>query len=243
MVDEGRIMKITLLANGSSGRERLIRRWGVSFLIGDEVLFDTFGDAAVFLKNLRKFGVDLAKIKHIVLSHDHWDHVTGLWSIAEACSNASVYICPHFSPEIKAKAASLHLKVVESSATPIALTAGVSTTGEICGEFNGKTAYEQAIVVQSPQGLIVLVGCAHPGLANMLRWVQKAFNNQPLHMLVGGFHLRDMRSEAIEQVIAELKTLGVQNISPMHCTGRLATRLMKQTFGQCFMQLREGQIF
>ena len=66
-------MKIKIIAIGSSKWERFIRRWGVSFLIGEDVLFDAFGDPGVLLNNMRKFNVDPTKIKHIVLSHDDWD--------------------------------------------------------------------------------------------------------------------------------------------------------------------------
>ena len=71
-------MKIKVIATGASKWERFIRRWGIAFLIGDDMLFDTFGDARVFMNNVRKFKIDLSKIKHIVISHDDWDHVTGL---------------------------------------------------------------------------------------------------------------------------------------------------------------------
>jgi 7,8-dihydropterin-6-yl-methyl-4-(beta-D-ribofuranosyl)aminobenzene 5'-phosphate synthase len=77
-------MKIKIIATGSGRFERFIRRWGVSFLLGEDVLFDTFGDPQVFLKNMRKFKVDPGKVKHIILSHDHWDHISGLWYLLPA---------------------------------------------------------------------------------------------------------------------------------------------------------------
>ncbi|MBU1006253.1 MAG: MBL fold metallo-hydrolase, partial [Candidatus Omnitrophica bacterium] len=71
-------MDIKIIATGSAKRERFIKRWGVSFLIGD-LLFDTFGRPDVLFSNMRKMKIDPADIRHIVISHDHWDHVAGLW--------------------------------------------------------------------------------------------------------------------------------------------------------------------
>ncbi len=85
-------MRIKIIAVGSSKWERLIYRWGVSFLAGEDVLFDTFGDPGVFLHNIRKFNIDTAKVKHIVLSHDDWDHIAGLWYVLDKRKDISVYI-------------------------------------------------------------------------------------------------------------------------------------------------------
>ena len=63
-------MQIRVIATGSSKWERFIHRWGVSFLVGEDILFDTFGDPGVFFSNIRKFNIDTGKIKHIILSHD-----------------------------------------------------------------------------------------------------------------------------------------------------------------------------
>ena len=60
------------------------------------MLFDTFGDPGVLLSNMRKLNVDLSSIKHIVLSHDDWDHVSGLWDLIRGRKDITVYICPGF---------------------------------------------------------------------------------------------------------------------------------------------------
>lgn len=65
-------MKVRLFANGSRPWERWIRRWGLSFLIDDDILFDAFGDARVLMGNLRRFNVDIEKIRCVVISHEHW---------------------------------------------------------------------------------------------------------------------------------------------------------------------------
>jgi len=55
-------MKVKVIATGSSKWDRFTGRWGVSFLVGEDLLFDSFGDAKAFFGNMRKFGVDISKI-------------------------------------------------------------------------------------------------------------------------------------------------------------------------------------
>ena len=74
-------MQIRIIAVGSTKWEMFLCRWGISYLIGQDLLFDTFGDPYVFLRNAERMNIDLSKIKHIVISHDHWDHISGLWYV------------------------------------------------------------------------------------------------------------------------------------------------------------------
>ena len=108
-------MKIKLIADGSSRWEWFIRRWGISFLIGEDTIFDTFGDAGVFLENIRRFNVDIDKIRRIIISHDHWDHISGLWYLIGRRKDVTVYICPGFKEEIKNSIKSFGVGLVEAS--------------------------------------------------------------------------------------------------------------------------------
>jgi 7,8-dihydropterin-6-yl-methyl-4-(beta-D-ribofuranosyl)aminobenzene 5'-phosphate synthase len=71
-------VNIKLLAEGHTKWDRFTRNWGISFLIGDDVLFDTFGKSKVLMQNIKKQNIDISQIRHIVISHEHWDHTTGL---------------------------------------------------------------------------------------------------------------------------------------------------------------------
>ena len=68
----------------------------------------------VFLKNIRRLKIDTAKIKHIVLSHDHWDHIAGLWHLLSNRQDMTVYICPGFKTEIKDRIISYGVKLIEA---------------------------------------------------------------------------------------------------------------------------------
>jgi 7,8-dihydropterin-6-yl-methyl-4-(beta-D-ribofuranosyl)aminobenzene 5'-phosphate synthase len=130
-------MQIKVIAIGSTKWERFIGRWGVSFLIGQDLLFDTFGDPCVFLNNMQKFNVEIDKIKHIVLSHDDWDHILGLWYIINRYKDMTIYICPDFKQEIKDRIASFGVKVVEASG-PLKIKDDIYSTGQMEGKSDGR---------------------------------------------------------------------------------------------------------
>ncbi|MCX5688087.1 MAG: MBL fold metallo-hydrolase [Candidatus Omnitrophica bacterium] len=231
-------MQVRVIAVGSTKWERFIRRWGVSFLIGEDVLFDTFGDARVFLRNIRKFNIDIDKIKHVVISHDDWDHVTGLWHLLNNRKDITVYICPRFNAQIKERIYSFGVKVIEVSDSTL-IKDGVYSTGELYGESEGRQIYEQSLVIETMHGLSVICGCAHPGVANIVRDAKEGFQTK-VYSLVGGFHLKDNTDEANRNIIKKLQELGVRRVAPMHCTGQRATYAMREVFGNDFIQAKVG---
>lgn len=232
-------MKIKILATGSTKWERFIRRWGVSFLIGEDVLFDTFGDPGVLLNNMRKFDIDTAKIKHVVLSHDDWDHIAGLWYLLPDRKDITVYVCPGFKQGIKDRINSFGVKVLEVGKTT-QIKEGIYSTGELYGESDGRKIYEQSVVVKTRDGLAVICGCAHPGVVKIAKKVKDSFKEN-VRWLIGGFHLKDNSDETNAHVISELQDLGVRKIVPMHCTGKRAAEAMREAFGQGFLRVREGE--
>jgi 7,8-dihydropterin-6-yl-methyl-4-(beta-D-ribofuranosyl)aminobenzene 5'-phosphate synthase len=231
-------MKIKVIATGSSKFQRFIRRWGVSFLIGEDVLFDTFGDPGVLLNNMRKFNVDLSKIRHIVLSHDDWDHISGLWYLLPNRQDIAVYICPGFKPETKERIASFGVKLIEAE-RPVQIKENIYTTGELYGESGGRKIYEQSIVIQTGAGLAVICGCAHPGVGNIIKKAKDNFKAN-IYLLMGGFHLKDNTDETNGLIIKDLNETGIRRIMPMHCTGNRAVKLIRQFFGKGFTWLKEG---
>lgn len=99
---------------------------------------------------------------------------------------------------------------------------------------------DQSLVLESGQGLAVVLGCAHSGLINTLKHITAQLPGKPFHTLVGGTHLGFFADEQVEQTIRELKTLNFQKIGVSHCTGpRAAARLM-QAFGKRFFFANAG---
>jgi len=232
-------MQLLIIATGSTKWERFIRRWGVSFLIGEDVLFDTFGDPGVLLNNMQKFNVDTAKIKHIILSHDDWDHIAGLWDLIPNRKDITVYIGPGFKQEIKDRIASFGVKLVEAGGVTH-IKGDIYSTGQLSGESQGRKIYEQSVVIKTANGLAVICGCAHPGVVNIVRHAQERFCEN-VYSLIGGFHFKDNTAEINRCIIVDLRGLGVRKIAPMHCTGKSATEMMREEFGNNFIQAVEGR--
>ncbi|MFA6358037.1 MAG: MBL fold metallo-hydrolase [Candidatus Omnitrophota bacterium] len=232
-------MKIKIIAMGSSKWERFIHRWGVSFLIGEDVLFDTFGDPGVLLNNMRKFNVDIAKIKHIVLSHDDWDHISGLWYLIQNRKDITVYICPGFKQEIKDRIASLDVRVVEVEPF-MEIKEDVFCSGQIQAFCADRIIFEQSLVIKFLKNLTVITGCAHPGIVNIINVVRNQFPKKRINFVLGGLHLKDNRDETNLHIIADLQNLGVVKIAPMHCTGKRATEMIRGTFSHNFVRVKEG---
>ncbi|MBN1793995.1 MAG: MBL fold metallo-hydrolase [Candidatus Omnitrophica bacterium] len=232
-------MKIRVLATGSTRKERLMRRWGVSFLIDDDVLFDTFGDPAVLMENMKKMNVAAQKIKHIVLSHDHWDHTGGLRGISPLCNKPRAYIHAGFSEAIKRTVEEARAELIQVK--DIArIKENVLVTGPISGYYNKTPILEQALLYERDTALSLITGCAHPGITRIITHLTGRLQ-KPISLIFGGFHLKDFSCEYIEEMIAQMKSLGVKKAAPTHCTGELATHLLREKFGKHFIKVEEGQ--
>lgn len=232
-------MKIKIIALGSTRFDRFMRRWGVSFLIGEDVLFDTFGDPGVLLNNMRKFNIDVAKIKHIILSHDDWDHISGLWYLLRERKDITVYICPGFKQEIKKRIASFGVRVIEVEPF-MEIKEDIFSTGQIQGSCAGRLISEQALIVKFLKNITIITGCAHPGIVNIINVVKKHFSKERIYFVLGGLHLKDNTVETNMNIMRELRDFGIRKVAPMHCTGKLATKLMRGTFGYGFLPAKEG---
>jgi len=78
---------------------------------------------------------------------------------------------------------------------------------------------DQSLFLPTPEGTLVILGCAHAGIINTLDYVRKLTGNAPLRCVVGGTHLENASEERMEWTIAALKRLRVPEIHPCHCTG------------------------
>ena len=220
--------------------ERFFRKWGVSFIINDDTLFDVFGKPSTLRRQLNKLSIDIAKIRNIVLSHDDWDHVSGLWYILERNKNVVVYICQNFSQELKERIRAYNAKIVEvKDFTEI--RHNVYSTGEMVGTSGERTIYEQSLALRTPKGLVVITGCAHQGIINIVEKTMAEFRDK-IYLLIGGMHLKDLTSAEVDEVVFKLKNYGIENIAPMHCTGKRATDAMREAFGHGFIRIKEGEI-
>jgi 7,8-dihydropterin-6-yl-methyl-4-(beta-D-ribofuranosyl)aminobenzene 5'-phosphate synthase len=229
---------IKVIATGSTKEDRAAGNWGLSLLLGDDLLFDTHGVSAILMRRMREERVDVFGIRDIVISHDHWDHTNGLWGFLLQNRAVNVHVCPHAG-----EALTRNIEVFGGSVRTCggfqSIRDGLVTTGELPAALNGNTLYEQALVLASAAGLVVVTGCAHPGIVTILEKVRQ-WSREKIYLVLGGFHLLDARDAEILRVIDRMKDLGVANVAPTHCTGEQATVLMKHHFGSRFVEIRNG---
>ena len=151
-------MKITIVCDNCLSKPGLRTGWGfASFLQAENaapLLFDTGADGAALLDNMRKLGIDPGQTGIIVISHAHGDHTGGLSSILEINKDAEIYVPASTVVGIPGR------KVVMVS-QPIQISEVVFSTGELKG-------IEQSLAVKTSRGIVVVTGCSHPGVSNIL---------------------------------------------------------------------------
>jgi len=230
---------LTVLYDNIAYDARLQTDWGFACLVeepGQTLLFDTGGKGDLLLQNMHTLGLDPQAVDTVVLSHLHNDHTGGLASFLAANPHVTVYLLASFPAALKETVRQAGATLVEVDG-PLALNGWAHTTGAL-----GTQIREQALVLATPRGSVVLTGCAHPGIAAMVRQAQTLVSGDTC-LALGGFHLRDANAAQLSTVIAELQALGVQQIAPSHCTGDAARQAFAEAFGPAYLSSGAGQVF
>jgi 7,8-dihydropterin-6-yl-methyl-4-(beta-D-ribofuranosyl)aminobenzene 5'-phosphate synthase len=237
--EAGLELKLTIVYDNNEYDPRLETKWGFSCLVeGFEktILFDTGGDSATLLKNMRKLKIDPAEVDVIVLSHIHGDHVGGLSGFLEENSRVIVYLPESFPGSFKYGVRSFGAQVDEVSEARELFT-GVYTTGEL-----GNGIKEQSLIVTSSQGLVVITGCAHPGVVNIVSKAADMLAEKPVYLVIGGFHMAGAATSQIESVIECFRQLGVIKVAPCHCSGDTTRKLFREEYGEDYIDSGAGKI-
>ncbi len=213
--------------------------WGVSYLIDDHVLFDAGENEDMLFHNMRMMNVKPEKIDRIVLSHEHWDHVGGLWRLLAHNPGVTVCVCPGVSREFKDKIASFGANV--TMAEPfMEIDENIYTSGETSGMCRYGIIPEQALILRSKKGITVITGCAHNGIIDILASVREKMP-EPAYLVLGGFHTLDLPSSLVRSVIRRFQEMGVGKVAPTHCTGAEAIQLFKEAYGPDFVEVAVGK--
>jgi len=218
-------MKLTIVYDNNEYTPGLRTAWGFSCWIetGETtVLFDTGGDSPTLLYNLAELGLDPQRVDIVVLSHIHGDHVGGLAGLLDTGATPTVYAPAAFPESFKAEIRE-RTDLVEVSG-PLSILPGVSTTGQM-----GSGVLEQGLILETDKGLIVMTGCAHPGVVAMVERAKEVTSGE-VALVVGGFHLGGASRRAISGIIADFRRLGVRQVAPCHCTGDLARRMFADEY-------------
>ena len=249
------VIRASLVEGASEARphnRNLTTAWGFSCLIeGLEktILFDTGGDGGILLSNMEKLKVDPQEIDVVVISHIHWDHRGGLLNLLDKNNKITVYLPVSLPQDFKEKVGRKGAKVI-SVRNPIKICKNVYSTGEqgtwtrlpdaLSRQAIGGQVKEQSLVIDTEKGLIVLTGCAHPGVVNIVRNAQGLLKKEKVYFVLGGFHLLAYSEPQVKRIIRDLKKIGVEKVGPSHCTGGRPIELFREAWKENFFDLGCG---
>ena len=249
---------------------------GLSFWIqanGKEILFDS-GKSGLFLENARRMGVDIAAVDFAVISHAHSDHGGGLHAFLEANDHAPVYLRRNAFDRYYARRESGMVEdialdpalqdnpriILTDEIFPIAdgFTLFSGVTGRECfspanrvllmdgGKAPDTFSHEQNLLIAEGDKRVLLAGCAHNGIVNILSRCAEIDPN-PLTAVIGGFHLSIPSSggqvpEALVDDIAARLLRGPAQYYTGHCTGLPAFQRLEQRMGSRVGYLAAGSV-
>jgi len=214
-----------IVLNDNTPSRGLINDWGWSILIEgrERFLFDADTNPLVLAHNSKVLNVNLRNLDFAVLSHWHYDHYGSFEYIAELNPGIKFYAPPQ----------GLAL-AMRWGFQPIAINFGGKIEEEVytSGVIDG---IEQAIGLETSSGLVVIVGCSHPGVDRMVEEVLKVSGYEKAYLVIGGFH-----SPPIHRLrnLARLSEL----IAPAHCSGDVAKAFIKRNYKEKYVDVKTGTI-
>jgi len=233
--------RITTIVDNDVWKEGLASSWGLSFYVEaftddkkHSVLMDTSGSFQAFFNNASKLGLNLATIEAILISHWHGDHCGALSHVLSLLKpQTPVYVPSENSFGVKEIRGAGGVPII--CCEPIEFVNGIMSTGEVVG---GLSEHSLTINVKG-RGLVVLTGCSHPGLVNVLKRAQKVSGVEKIHAVIGGFHLSSI-SEGLK--MGEfLKKLNVRLVSPCHCTSDDSKQGIAKIMGNRYVKNGSGK--
>ena len=247
-------LKISFLVDNNPGPGCQAEHGLSIFIEADiRILFDS-GQSRLFLENAGRLGIDPASADCLVLSHGHYDHGNGFEHMTgkrlvchPGCftrrfrNKDSAYIGLKFDEQFARKNFDLVL-----SAQPLKLSESILYLGEIprTNSFESKqttfvkegdspdfVSDDSALVVDTSEGLVIIAGCGHSGICNIIEYARKLTGKNRIAAVAGGFHLKE-DSPAIPPTIDYLLSADIGVLMPCHCVDDSIIRLLS-TFLSC----------
>jgi 7,8-dihydropterin-6-yl-methyl-4-(beta-D-ribofuranosyl)aminobenzene 5'-phosphate synthase len=231
---------------------------------GKRILFDTGNYAEIFAHNVKAKGIDLTKLDFVVVSHRHGDHTSGLNHLMTVNTSVKIYAPKEnfgvfgaalpgtFYKRDKSLPAKMRYfdgkppKTLSfGSAWPQGNFTWVTKTSEIAPGFHlillkgpwgvDLDVMELSLAIDTPDGIVLVVGCSHPTLEKIVEAAKGAIN-KPVHLVFGGTHLLPAKPDDIKRITSSLRDKWkVAWIAPVHCTGEPAFALLQKGFGDRYL--------
>ena len=229
-------IEITILYDNYTLTEGCTTDWGFACIItGTEkcILFDAGTNGSILLGNMDKLQVSAGDVELVVISHNHADHTGGLLSFLGRNNNVTAYlpltVSSGFVQNVRSRGATAQLPT-----DVVQICEGAHLTGLMGG-------IEQSMVLETPKGLVVITGCAHPGIVQIVQKAKEMLEKD-VYFVFGGFHLVNDSDSQVRSKIGQFRSMGVQKVGASHCTGDRAIALFEQEYGNDFVPIGVGQL-
>src|ERR1700730_13996877 len=230
---------------------------------GKRILFDTGNDRDIFAANVKAKGVDLTNLDFVVLSHRHSDHMAGLSYVLSVNPKVKIYapkegfgiygsslpssfyrkdesLPPDMRyyggtpPEVLTLWTAWQSANFERIDKTTEVAPGITLIALVSDAVGTKELKELSLAVNTPDGVVLVVACSHPGVETIVAEAAKI--NPHIHFIAGGFHLLVAQDPAIEKVAAALHdNYKVDYIAPGHCTGEPTFAALQKVFGDRYL--------
>lgn len=234
-------MEIRVLFNHKAVDSRFAAGFGWACLINRAILFDAGSNPDVLRHNFKQAGASIEDVTDIVLSHEHWDHVDGLGAVLSPGCGRRVYIPSCFSHDIRKSIQSMGGELIVSDESS-EIAEGIMYSRAFDFEYKGRLMCERMLTARAASGLVVVVGCSHPGIINMLNEAAQNFPDEKICAVIGGMHLRESSPGEIGSICVRFQLMGVRSPAPTHCSGDLAEDLFAKQYGKQCLNAAAGAV-
>jgi 7,8-dihydropterin-6-yl-methyl-4-(beta-D-ribofuranosyl)aminobenzene 5'-phosphate synthase len=244
------------------------RAWGLVTLIefdGKHILFDTGGDRDILKNNMQILGIDPKSLDLIVISHEHWEMLDGVPYLLENNPQLPIYTTDVVVREMgqtelfQQRNWSDNLKGVNETLklTPNIILMKLKSRPRHGGPFGIEEVH---IVLKTKQGLVILQGCGHPEIVNIMERSRQQTGEKRVYLISGGTRMLDpgkvvklpggglfsipqphpYSDEDVAEIADKLLAAGVQHIVRTHCTGDRAEKILARKFGDKYINEKLG---
>ncbi|MGH7498719.1 MAG: MBL fold metallo-hydrolase [Gemmatimonadales bacterium] len=237
---------------------------------GKRILFDTGDNAAIFEHNVRALKIDLRRLDFVVISHRHSDHTAGLSYLLHVNPHVKIFAPRErfgiFGGSIPAVffrqdstlpdsmryfqgAAPAELRFgtlwpganVQLIDTLTEVVPGISIISTVSKTPGTLELPELSLAVNTADGLLLMVGCSHPGIETILEAAAPLGSH--VHVIFGGLHLVTTPDSAVARIAAAIHDRwGVDEVAPGHCTGEPAFAALRRLYGNQYIYAGLGTV-
>ena len=226
---------------------------------GKRILFDTGNNGDILAQNAKAKGIDLSKLDFVVMSHRHGDHMGGLAYLLSVNPKVKIFapkegfgvyggdlpsafyrkdtsLAPEqryydgVPPDVMRFGAAWPAANFQLVDKNVEIAPGIHLIALVSDKPGTLELRELSLALNTPDGMVVVVACSHPGIDKIVDAAAKI--NPRIHLVAGGFHLVASKDDEIEKIVSGLlDTYKVAYVAPGHCTGEPTFAALRKAFG------------